>query len=52
MNALVVFDSNYGNTQKIAEAIAGELGARAINVSDLGQENLDLVQMMLGESPQ
>lgn len=51
MNALVVFDSNYGNTQKIAEAIAGELGARAINVSDLGQENLDLVQMIVVGSP-
>ncbi|HEY3374582.1 MAG TPA: alpha/beta fold hydrolase [Candidatus Aquicultor sp.] len=29
MKALVVFDSNYGNTQKIAEAIAKELGAKA-----------------------
>ena len=39
MNALVIFDSNYGNTQKIAEAIAQELNAKAINVSNFNSND-------------
>lgn len=51
MNTLVIFDSNYGNTQKIAEAIAGELNAKAVNVSDLNQLELGGVELLVVGSP-
>jgi hypothetical protein len=34
MNALVVYESMYGNTRKIAEAIAASLGCAAVPVKD------------------
>ncbi len=46
MKALVIFDSNFGNTQRIAEAIAKELKAPAVPVSkvSIGEiAGLDLV---------
>lgn len=51
MNALVLFDSNYGNTQKIAEAIAGELNAEAVNVSDFSPSDLSGVELIVVGSP-
>jgi flavodoxin I len=46
MKSLVIFDSLYGNTQKIAEAIALVLKAKAVNISqtELSQlPNMDLL---------
>lgn len=34
MAKLVVYDSQYGNTKKIAEEIAGVIGAKAVRVQD------------------
>lgn len=35
MKSIVIYDSNCGNTQKVAEAIADELGTRAANISSI-----------------
>lgn len=51
MNTLVVFDSNYGNTQKVAEAIAGELSAKIVNVSDFNPSYLSGVELIVVGSP-
>lgn len=51
MSALVIFDSNYGNTQKIAEAIAGELGAKTVRVSDFDRNKLVGVELVVVGSP-
>ena len=51
MNALVIFDSNYGNTQKIAEAIGEELNAKTINVSDFNQDELTGIELLIVGSP-
>ena len=32
MKSLVIYDSNRGNTQKVAEVIAAELGSRIANI--------------------
>lgn len=51
MNTLVIFDSNYGNTQKVAEAIAGELNAKTSNVSNLIPADLTGIELLLVGSP-
>lgn len=44
MNSLVIYDSNYGNTKQVAQAVAKELRTRAIAVSEKPKlENLDLI---------
>jgi flavodoxin len=46
MNILVVYDSVFGNTEKIAQTIAAALGAQAVPVSQATTEqvrNLDLL---------
>lgn len=46
MNKLVVFDSMYGNTGKIAEAIAKIISGKSISVGELkntGLQNLDIL---------
>ncbi|HNW96336.1 MAG TPA: flavodoxin domain-containing protein [Candidatus Paceibacterota bacterium] len=53
MKALIVFDSNFGNTRKIAEVIAGELGndAAVVAVSDFDQQQLIGVDLLIVGSP-
>lgn len=53
MNALVIFDTNYGNTRTIAEAIAEELGegARAASVSEISREDLTGADLLVVGSP-
>ena len=50
MNALVVYESMYGNTRAIAEAIADELGgdAEARSVHDLGELPQSLELLVVG----
>lgn len=47
MNALIVYDSKFGNTERIARAIAGRLGTarliRAEDVGELGRIDCDLL---------
>lgn len=51
MKALVLFDSNYGNTQKIAEVIAKEVEAKTINVTDVKTEDLKGIKLLILGSP-
>jgi len=53
MKAVVVFDSNLGNTKIIAEAIAKELGreAKAIPVSGFNIKDLSEIELMIAGSP-
>lgn len=52
MKALVVFDSNLGNTKKIAETIAKELGedTKAISVSDFDNKDLKGIDLIIAGS--
>jgi flavodoxin len=51
MKALVIYDSNYGNTQKVAEAVAAGLGAKAVTVSEARTEKLDDLDLLVVGSP-
>ncbi|HEY3417469.1 MAG TPA: flavodoxin domain-containing protein [Armatimonadota bacterium] len=51
MNALVIFDTTYGNTKQIAEAIAGELGARAVRVDEVSAADLNGLDLLVVGSP-
>jgi flavodoxin len=51
MKALVVYDSNYGNTKKIAGAIAKELETKAVSVSELGRNELNDIELLIVGSP-
>ncbi len=55
MNALVVFDSQYGNTERIAQAIAEALRAsgqaRTARISAMGPGELQGIDMLIIGSP-
>lgn len=51
MKALVVYDTNYGNTKIIADAIAKELKSKALSVSELGEKDLSGVELLVVGSP-
>ena len=51
MNVLVIFDSNLGNTKKIAETIARELGDAAKSVSDYDIKDLEGIELLIAGSP-
>ncbi|WP_130178972.1 flavodoxin domain-containing protein [Cryobacterium sp. SO1] len=53
MHALVVYDTNYGNTRTIAEVIALELGreTRTLNVTDLTETSLDGIDVLVAGCP-
>jgi len=53
MKALVIYDSNLGNTKLIAETIAGELGAdaRAVSVTNVKADDLAGVELLVVGSP-
>lgn len=51
MNSLVIYDSNYGNTQKVAEAIAEGLQSKAVNISNVKQEQLDKYDLLVMGTP-
>ncbi len=53
MNALVVFDSTWGNTEKIAKAVASGIGgdAKVIRVGTAKAEDLDRVDLLVLGSP-
>jgi len=51
MKRLVVFDSFFGNTEKIAQAIGSALGAKALRVADVKQEDLVDLDLLVVGSP-
>ncbi len=53
MKALVLFDSNYGNTKVIAQVIADKLGegSKAIAVTDFNKEMLKGINLLVAGSP-
>ncbi len=53
MKALVIFDTNYGNTRLVADAVAGELGegARSVAVVDVKDADLAGVGLLVAGSP-
>jgi flavodoxin len=51
MNALVIYDSVFGNTEKIAQAIAAALGTKAIPVSQADSGQLGDLDLLVIGSP-
>lgn len=51
MKALVIFDSNFRNTRRIAEAIAKKLKARTIQVSEVSKDQLANLDLLIVGSP-
>jgi flavodoxin I len=51
MKSLVIFDSLYGNTQKIAEAIALVLKAKAISINRVETSQISNVEVLVVGSP-
>jgi len=52
MNVLIVYDSQYGNTEKIARAIGDAiLGARVIHASKANPSDLESVDLLIVGSP-
>lgn len=53
MKAVIIFDSNLGNTKKIAEAIAEELGgnSKAMTTSQFNSGDLEGVDLIIAGSP-
>ncbi|MEM5770396.1 MAG: flavodoxin family protein [Bacillota bacterium] len=51
MKALIVYDSVFGNTRKLAEAIAAGLDAKAVPVSDISAQEVSQAALLLVGSP-
>lgn len=53
MKALVIYDSMYGNTEKVAKAICDVIGsdAKAIKVSEFGPVKLEKLDLLIVGSP-
>lgn len=51
MKALVIYDSAFGNTKKIAEVVAKTLGAKAILVKEFKKSDLDGIDLLVVGSP-
>jgi flavodoxin I len=48
---LIVYDSMFGNTEKIAQAIGGALGTQVIHVDDIKPEHLVGLDVLIVGSP-
>lgn len=51
MKSLVIYDSYFGNTQKIAEVIAGELQTVPVNVKEFKNTQLENLDLLIVGSP-
>jgi flavodoxin len=51
MKALVLYDTNHGNTRKVAESIAETLGAPVLSVSDVKIDELAGFDLIVVGSP-
>lgn len=51
MKSLVIYDSNYGNTQRVAEVIADEIGAKVASVSSIQADELKNLELLIVGTP-
>ena len=51
MKKLVIYDSQYGNTQKVAEAVAKSISGKPLCVSDINATDLTGVEILIVGSP-
>lgn len=51
MKSIVIYDSNFGNTKKIAEVVAKELGGSIMHVSDAENEDFKDVDLLVVGNP-
>lgn len=51
MQALVIYDSKYGNTTKIAQAIGEAIGCQALQIDELKCDNLKEYDLLIVGSP-
>ena len=53
MNALIIYDTNFGNTRKLAEEIAKELGkgAKAVHVDEITTDSFSGLDLLVVGSP-
>lgn len=51
MKSLVIYDSNYGNTQKVAEVIATEIGGKAVSISVVSPSELAELDVLVVGTP-
>jgi len=47
MKAIVIYGSNFGNTQKIAETIAVGIGCKAVSVDKIDDNELNEVDLLV-----
>ena len=54
MTTLIIYDSNYGNTKKIAETIAKDLGenqSKVVSITELNNSDLTGIELLIVGSP-
>lgn len=53
MEVLIIYDSNFGNTKKVADHIATEFGSNAssLSVNDFNQNQLQGIKLLIVGSP-
>jgi len=51
MSALIVYDSIFGNTEKMAHAVAAALGAKVLRVSEASAKEMNGVNLLIAASP-
>ncbi|MHB9033218.1 MAG: flavodoxin family protein [Anaerolineae bacterium] len=51
MTALVIYDSVFGNTAQVAQAVGAALGARAVKAAEASQADLQGVDLLVVGSP-
>jgi flavodoxin I len=51
MNALIVYDSTYGNTEKIAQALGEAIGGQVLRVTEVNTTDLKGFDLLIVGSP-
>jgi flavodoxin len=51
MKSLVIYDSYFGNTERVAKTIAQELGTNAVNVKEFQNTQLEDLELLIVGSP-
>ncbi|MDD5016582.1 MAG: flavodoxin domain-containing protein [Eubacteriales bacterium] len=51
MKTLIIYDSVFGNTEKLAKAMADALGAKAAKPADITPDDLEGLELLIAGSP-